>query len=287
MGNRYIDNTSAFSSSQCSGSSWFGHSAFNFILPFLESGAGYSAANFSQRANSSTNTTSYFSKVSVYFCPSDLEAPAYAAAPWAQCSYGMSRGTQENIYENWAKSSFPDPNMPQPNKCNAALGNGMFGAEDVVRISAVRDGTSNTTLFGETSRWIDDPAMGFNWYHFTAAFGTTNTGGYFSGEVRIQTGAFTYPALNAPPDRTGQYINAVFCNCGSGACIPSDWLDPKCAANVRKLGQFAFRSFHPGGGNFAFADGSVKFIKESINNYTYQGLGTRAGNEVISADAYQ
>jgi prepilin-type processing-associated H-X9-DG protein len=198
----------------------------------------------------------------------------------------MSRGTQENIYENWAAVGPPDPNAPQPNKCNAALGNGMFGAEDVVRASMVTDGTSNTTFFGETSRWVDDPARGFNWYHFTAVFGTTNTGGYYTGDIRPQTGAFTYPTLNGPPDRTGQYINAVFCNCGSTNCIPTDWLDPKCAAAVQKLGQFAFRSFHPGGANFAMSDGSVRFIKQTINNLSYQALGTRAGGEVISADSY-
>ena len=51
-------------------------------------------------------------------------------------------------------------------------------------------------------------------------------------------------------------------------------------------GQLAFRSLHPGGVNFAFADGSVRFIKNSINLLTYRDLGTRATGEVISADAY-
>ena len=287
MGNRYIDNTSAFSSSPCdSGQSWFGHSAFGLMLQFIEGNSQYNAVNFAQRANSVTNTTSYRTKVASYICPSDGEAPYFTLAPWAQTSYGMSRGTEENIYENWAQASFPDPGAPQPSKCNAALGNGMFGAEDVVKIASVRDGTSNTTLFGETSRWDDDPALGFNWYHFTAAFGTANSGGYYTGEVRIQTGAFTYPNINAKPDKTGNIINAVFCGCGTGNCIPSDWLDPNCAQNVRLLGQFAFRSHHPGGANFAFADGSVRFIKETINNFTYQALGTRKGGEVVSADQF-
>jgi prepilin-type N-terminal cleavage/methylation domain-containing protein/prepilin-type processing-associated H-X9-DG protein len=286
MGNRYIDDTSyASPTTRCSNASWFGHSAFGFILPFMESYAGYNALNFSYVANSSRNTTVYFTKVNSYICPSDLAAPPYTS-PWAQSSYGMSRGTQENIYENWAATSFPDPSMPQPNKCNAALGNGMFGAEDVVRVSAVTDGTSNTTLFGETARWPDDPALGFNWWHFTAAFSTTNTGGYYTGDIRPEGGAFTYPDINAQPDRTGVYINAVFCGCGTGNCIPSDWLDPKCISNVRKLGQFSFRSRHPSGANFAFADGSVKFIKETINTRTFMGLGTRAGGEVVSADSY-
>jgi prepilin-type N-terminal cleavage/methylation domain-containing protein/prepilin-type processing-associated H-X9-DG protein len=288
MGNRYIDNLSYAAPSQaCCGKSWFGHSAFSFILPFIEGSGQYNSVNYSLVGNSSTQTTSYFNKLSSLICPSDLPAPPYTT-PWGQCSYGMSRGTQENIYENWASASFPDPNGEQPNKCNAALGNGMFGAENVVRIAAVTDGTSNTTLFGEMSRYPNDPAKGINWYHFTAAFSTKNIGGYGfgSGDVRIETGAFTYPDINGPYDTTGQYLNAVFCGCGSKACIPSDWLDPACIQNVKKLGQFAFRSFHPGGVNFAFGDGSVKFIKQTIATQSLMALGTRAGGEVLSSDSY-
>jgi len=287
MGNRYIDNYSFYApTTACSNASWYGHSAFNIMLPYIEGNAQYNAMNFSLRANSIGNTTVTRSQFSTFICPSDIPAPVYTTAPYSQSSYGMSRGTQENIYLNWASASFPDPGAEQPNKCNAALGNGMFGAENVVKISGVTDGTSNTTLFGETARWPDDPTSGFNWWHFTAAFGLTTNPGYFDGEVRVETGAFTFPDINGAPDKTGQYINQVFCNCGTNACIPSDWLDPKCFTAVKALGQWAFRSRHPGGVNFAFADGSVKFVKQTINTQTYMGLGTRAGGEVLSADAY-
>ena len=47
-----------------------------------------------------------------------------------------------------------------------------------------------------------------------------------------------------------------------------------------------FRSRHPGGANILFADGSVHFLKRSINLVTYCALGSRNGGEVISADAY-
>jgi len=286
MGNRYIDNTSYASQTPCNGSSWFGHSAFSFILPFIEGNGQYNSTNYNWVANSSTNTTSYFNKVASYICPSDMPAPPYTT-PWAQCSYGMSRGTQENIYENWADVGPPDPNAEQPNKCNAALGNGLFGAEAAVKIAQITDGTSNTTMWGETSRYRTEVSKGVNWYYFTAAFGTANIGGYgFGGEVVIQTGAFTYPDMNGPYDSTGQYMNQVFCGCGSGNCIPSDWLDPKCLQAVKKLGQFAFQSYHPGGCNFAFGDGSVKFLKQTIYTGTYMSLGTRAGGEVISSDQY-
>ena len=45
-------------------------------------------------------------------------------------------------------------------------------------------------------------------------------------------------------------------------------------------------SNHPGGCNVLFADGSARFVKNSINRMTWWGLGTKANGEVISSDAY-
>ena len=79
-------------------------------------------------------------------------------------------------------------------------------------------------------------------------------------------------------------ISACFANC----VLPPDWLNNANPPGgpCLQLGQWAFRSFHPGGVNFAFADGSVKFVKNSVNVLTYRGLGTRNLGEVISSDQY-
>ena len=45
-------------------------------------------------------------------------------------------------------------------------------------------------------------------------------------------------------------------------------------------------SFHPGGVNVLLMDGSVRFVKSSINLSIWNALGTRAGGEVVSADAF-
>jgi prepilin-type processing-associated H-X9-DG protein len=45
-------------------------------------------------------------------------------------------------------------------------------------------------------------------------------------------------------------------------------------------------SYHSGGVNTLFGDGSVKFIKDSINPTTWWALGTKQGGEVVSSDSY-
>ena len=65
---------------------------------------------------------------------------------------------------------------------------------------------------------------------------------------------------------------------------PDTWMNDPVFEN---MGQFGFRSLHPGGVNFLFGDGSVKFIKDSINRTgVYFALGTAKGNEAISADQF-
>ena len=64
-------------------------------------------------------------------------------------------------------------------------------------------------------------------------------------------------------------------------------LDTTCPTCAPEGSSFVnANSNHPGGCNFAFCDGSVRFIKDSVNMLTYESLGTRAGGEVISSDSY-
>ena len=53
---------------------------------------------------------------------------------------------------------------------------------------------------------------------------------------------------------------------------PGDW------PNV-----YSFRSKHTGGANFAFADGSVKFIAQAIDLNLYRNLATHSGGEVTGS----
>ena len=61
------------------------------------------------------------------------------------------------------------------------------------------------------------------------------------------------------------------------------WVD---VPNYRGAGSDDFWSLHPGGCNFLFCDGSVRFVKETVSPRVFSFLSTRAGGEVISADEF-
>ena len=59
------------------------------------------------------------------------------------------------------------------------------------------------------------------------------------------------------------------------------------SANFGNVDSFiAPGSFHPGGANVVYMDGSVKFIKNSVALNVWVALGSRAGGEVITGDAF-
>jgi prepilin-type processing-associated H-X9-DG protein len=289
---------------QCAGGYLF--SAFAYILPFMEQGASYASFNFSVPQDLATasppvvaqfnpNFTASYMQINSYLCPSDTpSSPDQLTVNYTarkQGSYAENRGRWENITFNWALASFPDPAQPYYSACNSGGGDGMFMPSSVVKIANVTDGTSNTFFFGEQSRFLNEPnGSQFYWVNPLAAYidpyvtWTCNVFGTAPSGVRPSGGAFVIPVLNAPLDTTG----TIACACFAGAAQPPDWLKN---ANVPGgpcllLGQWGFHSNHPGGANFAMADGSVKFIKSSINPNTYRALGTRNLGEIVSADQY-
>jgi prepilin-type processing-associated H-X9-DG protein len=253
---------------------------------YLEGVNAYNTYNLTRTYNSVSQNTANLIKIATYLCPSDTDAspPPTNDISTPQGSYAASGGTHEQFVFNWANTTPPDPTGQYYTICNQVPGDGMFGAEYTWRISNVTDGTSNTFLFGETSRFRDEPA-GSNFFFYNIgdwwAGPPWNNSPPNFGDVRATSTAFVVPKLNAPRDPTGNVFTSCFVT--SGAFFPPDWVKyPAC----QQLGAWGFRSLHPGGANFAFADGSVKFIKDGINLMTYRALGTRAGAEVVSADQY-
>ncbi len=61
------------------------------------------------------------------------------------------------------------------------------------------------------------------------------------------------------------------------------WVD---VPNYRAAGPDDYWSLHRGGCNFVFCDGSVRFIKETVDPRIFSFLSTRAGGEIVSADQF-
>jgi prepilin-type processing-associated H-X9-DG protein len=261
---------------------YFGHTAMSYILPFMEGNAQYGAMNFSLAYNFLAQSTASSARVAAYLCPSDGTAtktdPNVFVAN-SQTSYAPVRGIRENI--RWTQSP-----ANASNRCGANDSEGLFGANISYRVADVIDGTSNTMMFGETSRFKEEESSSshFNFWNAAGAWaGPPWTGTpAWPGDVRITGGAFVVPRLNAPPVING----GPACQQNVAAPHSLNWNLPPSNPPCLLLGQWGFRSRHPGGANFLFSDGSVKFLKDSTNITTVWALGSRAQGEVISADSY-
>ena len=243
------------------------HTSLTFALQFLEQGNIYNNVNFTGAANSIRNVTALNFKVGSYLCPSDLRSMDTPSTypGYSQSAYAGMAGTTE-LYRYTYNPPTNDSN------CNRLEGNGIMVLNFIRKISSITDGTSNTLMVGETSRFKTEPDSIFNFW---------DSGGWWGdgvSAVSSRPSAIAYSAvkINAPMSLLG--VEPAIDKLG-----PFNWFnDP--AAQV--YGQHGFRSNHPGGVNFLMADGSVRFLKDSINLPTYRGLSTIAGGEVISADSY-
>jgi prepilin-type N-terminal cleavage/methylation domain-containing protein/prepilin-type processing-associated H-X9-DG protein len=253
------------------------------ILPYLEQPAAFNALNFNGQAgyNSVRNFTGFGVKVNSLVCPSDTPQSPLPAGDILnpQTSYAGVGGLTENVYYGWGGTT-------NANRCNAIDSEGIFGQPDIcLAIKDVTDGTSSTAAIGEQCHFPGEASSTtFHLGYATAAFGLPSP---YPNDVRDSAIAFMVPMPNSKPSMTsssdigtcgGPFGSTVY-SMGNGI----GWLNvPQC---IQSLGQFGFHSLHPGGVNFAFADGSVHFIKSTINLNVYHAIGTVNFGEVVSADS--
>jgi prepilin-type N-terminal cleavage/methylation domain-containing protein/prepilin-type processing-associated H-X9-DG protein len=288
------------------------------ILPQIEGNTAYNALNIfmgvgSNGTDNGESFTAYYAVPKVFFCPSDPDN-TNGVRPWAGVysggypnplgqspawspplnpftkqivqdvpviDYAMSWGDNyaggplcngclpwETYYPAGTTPPVGKPRigyygywgtrwMPfSPNTGGQLRGFADYSTMQIATVASVTDGTSNSILVGEV-RPIGDANNAF-WTSTGSASGTT---------VPLGWDANTYPASG--PNCNGNW---------QGASAPLG-CRYSCAAK-------GFSSYHPGGADILFADGSVHFLKKSINLITYNALGSRNGGEVISSDAY-
>ncbi len=255
-----------------------GHSLFTMILNQMEQAPSFNAINFAFAAVSTTgppldsavNSTGFLGQVASYICPTDTPtnpASPTTAAHYAQCSYAGVAGTID-IWR-WTCGCIPAPGSDGIVCFDRIelMPDGVFGNNWCFALREFDGGLSNTLLIGEFSRFASDPDLPFNQWTSALRFRST-----FPGVTRPQCLATTVPRINAPlmiPDAPTNN--------------PIGWRDdPQNYA----FGQFGFRSLHGGGATFLLADGSVRFLKETINTQVYRALGSRNGPKIISADSF-
>lgn len=123
----------------------------------------------------------------------------------------------------------------------------MTGSNSPIGFEGITDGTSNTLAFGEIC-WNDYTA----YREYT--LGMVDYGG------STGMGAFTYKSVKWPINIGLHSTSSVY-------------------SAFNNVGPFG--SHHPGGANFAIADGSVRFLPETIDMDNYLGLASRNGQEVV------
>jgi prepilin-type N-terminal cleavage/methylation domain-containing protein/prepilin-type processing-associated H-X9-DG protein len=240
-------------------------SALAEALPYLEQTPVYNSINFDFYYQDPTNNTVMMTVINGFICPSALPDPAPSFG--AQTNYMANMGS--GIV--WQSAIGINAGMPQPN--------GVFYDDSATTFAAITDGLSNTTFFSE--RVLAD---------------------WNNGIISPVADVFFSPAAPTTPDQAMQLCQAVNIYDPSSQFplfMGAPWLCGQhiflhvTPPNSRSCGFFIYlravmppSSYHPGGLNVVFGDGSVKFIKNSVNLQTWRALGTRAGGEVISADSF-
>jgi prepilin-type N-terminal cleavage/methylation domain-containing protein/prepilin-type processing-associated H-X9-DG protein len=290
-------------------SNWHGGSVLLFMLGQMEQSSMYNAYNFNASAVSGAaanytvaNSTVFLSRVNTFICPSDTSGPmAYTYGS----SYNASIGPQFNFNAGTSTYALNSAGV-STNITNGASGAGMglFASLVCYGIKDCTDGTSNTVAFSEVLIGDNNlvTANGAEYYN-CQAWPSGSNGGLGSGIDMVPLTATGLANLNTYITTcNGVRTSGATANQGNdrssiwaaGRCVEGPIFSMLTTPNFTGAdcdysaggGMFAARSRHPGGVNTLFADGSVKFVKNTINQPTWWYLGTKAGGEVISSDQY-
>jgi prepilin-type N-terminal cleavage/methylation domain-containing protein/prepilin-type processing-associated H-X9-DG protein len=290
-------------------SSW---SAFARSAPFLEQNSFYNSINFSLTYSDPTNTTVSYTPLSFLYCPSDpgshIDDTTMGNTLDATTSYGTCDGDWYVYSVNWGAANSIGPQ-------NRTL----FGPNYSRKIAEVSDGLSNTLMASEglighaqmrsclTSPAAPSDASVGTWTpnnvplpgpNSTAALMTLiNSCGTGSskikaggpiGHTRWCNGGVYYSGFTTamPPNMNVSTVSRATGTPITGSTVPMDWDSVDENDGGPTYMSLSASSRHPGGVNTLFADGSVHFLKNTVNPSTWRALGSVQGGEITSADQY-
>jgi prepilin-type N-terminal cleavage/methylation domain-containing protein/prepilin-type processing-associated H-X9-DG protein len=229
-----------------------------YLLPYIEQDNAHRQVNFTASWNDSSNAVACAIPIKSFLCPSDPRSQVPVG--WAGNNYRVNQGS--GIL--WGLPSASGPNSTQP------APNGPFYLNSNVRLTDITDGTSNTAAWSEHMKG-----------DFSNAISTLNGDTFEPG---------TYP--NTPDEAV------AYCTGGSQGVsnVGAPWLQgyhsttvyfhvgpPNGLSCMYPPGRIATtaNSGHTNGVNMALCDGSVRFVTNGIDLFTWRALGSRNGGEVL------
>jgi len=219
------------------------------LLNNLQQSPLYNTVNFSLPITVPASQTVRTVSLSAFLCPSSTGADGPASLKDAAGNAlvtDLSPGQYVASAGQWEIEEFPGQN------------NGVFYRNSRNGVRDIIDGSSTTLMAGERSRNVADATW---------------------------VGVVPYSRVCTNPRwpiRNCESANVMVLG-HTGPSPDQRWVD---APNNKGAGADDFWSLHPGGCNFLLCDGSVRFIKETVDPRIFSFLSTRAGGEVVSADQF-
>jgi prepilin-type N-terminal cleavage/methylation domain-containing protein/prepilin-type processing-associated H-X9-DG protein len=247
------------------------------ILPYVDQNAVYQDVDFSAHVAQPEVAAS---RIGLYICPSEPNDRLSSGPPPQYPEYPAGCPTNYGVAEgDWFYYSFQ----------THATGNGAFPEvpspkEKGIRLLDITDGTSGTIGFTEVKAFgavLTKSAAAPTTPPATPAACVALGGQLFPEMARcawdIGSIPFTGVTFVFPPN-----TQVIYTNPADGLPYDVDW-------NNSWTSQYAAvtsRSYHSGGVNALFMDGSVRFVTNSIAQDTWRALGTRNGGEVVDLTQY-
>jgi prepilin-type N-terminal cleavage/methylation domain-containing protein/prepilin-type processing-associated H-X9-DG protein len=239
------------------------------ILPYIEQGNVLMASSTLRTAayDSASNLAAIQTTIPIFICPSTptptqinaTPSGVALAGPMGLCDYGALNQVSPAFYLNQPQQY----TVAQALVANASTPPGFLSAAMFkgapTSILTIADGTSNTILLGE------DAGQPSSWVLGKQVAGTTGDWGWADPKF-VYSIEGSDPTTGAIPKSTATSGN------------------PACTMNCNNNGEFY--SFHTGGINTVFCDGSVHFIAQTVAPSVISSLVTIAGGEVFDASSF-
>ena len=250
------------------------------LAPYFEQGAMYNAINYTLKTTAPDNATVVSLPLKILLCPSEVNPQAYATTSggvtttFGVSTYGWCEGDWYIYGGVWgapSRSAF-GTNL---SRGFAAFSDGLSQsllAAEVKTLTPVYHDCAGMPAAMTTPAIVPDPPAVLS--ALTASASSCRTA---VGHSHWCNGDSFYDGFStALPPNTKSLI----------ALVDSDLTSNDEDDGGPTYGAVTSRSYHPGGVNVLLGDGSVRFVKNSIDWRTWRALGTIGSGEVISSDAY-